>query len=93
MKLTTDVCLCTRWPSGNSRMKLTTDVCLCIPGGSVVRNLPANTEGAGDVVSTPGLGRSLGVENGNPLQYSCLGSLMDRGASQATVHGVTKSQT
>ena len=39
------------------------------PGGSVVKNPPAN---AGDVGSIPGLGRSLGDKNGNPLQYSCL---------------------
>ena len=40
--------------------------------------------------SIPGLGRSPGVRNGNPLQYSCLGNPMDRGAWQATVHGVAK---
>ena len=56
-------------------------------GGSVVKNLPAN---AGDVVSIPGSGRSPGEGNGNPLQYSCQDSPMDRGAWQATVHGVTK---
>ena len=43
--------------------------------------------------SIPGLGRSAGVGNGNPPQYSCLGNSMDRGAWRATVHGVTKSQT
>ena len=41
--------------------------------------------------SIPGLGRSLGLGDGNLLQYSCLGSSMDRGAWQATVHRVTKS--
>ena len=41
----------------------------------------------------PGLGRSLGEENGNPLWYSCLENPMDRGAWRATVHGVTKSRT
>ena len=41
----------------------------------------------------PALGRSLGGENGNPLQYSCLENSMDRGGWWATVHGVTKSQT
>ena len=41
----------------------------------------------------PGLGRSPGEGNGNPLQYSCLGNPMDRGACQATVHGLTKSWT
>ena len=41
----------------------------------------------------PGWGKSPGGGNGNPLQYSYLGNPMDRGAQQATVHGVTKSQT
>ena len=48
---------------------------------------------AGDLGSIPGLGRSPGAEHGNPLQYSCLENSMDRGAWQATVQGVTKSQT
>ena len=60
------------------------------PDGSVVKNLPAS---AGDVGSTLGLGRSPGEGNGNPLQYSCLGNPMDRGAWWATVHGVAQSQT
>ena len=47
----------------------------------------------GDPGSTAGSGRSLGEGNGYPLQYSCLENSMDRGAWQATVHGVTKSQT
>ena len=51
------------------------------------KNLPAN---AGDVGSVPGLGRSPGEGNGNPLQYSCLEKPMDREAWWATVHGVTK---
>ena len=46
-----------------------------------------------DLSSVPGLGRSPGEGNGNPLQYSCLGNPMDRGAWQATVHGVAKSWT
>ena len=46
---------------------------------------------AGDLGSTPGLGRSPGERNGNPLQYSCLENSMDRGAWRA--HGVAKSQT
>ena len=62
-------------------------------GGIVVNNQPAN---AGDT-RVPGLisgwGRLPGVGNGNPLQYSCLGGLIDRGAWQATVHGVAKSRT
>ena len=48
---------------------------------------------ARDEGSVPGLGRSSGVGNGNPLQYSCLGNPMDREAWQATVHGVAKHQT
>ena len=46
-----------------------------------------------DMGLIPGLGRSPGEEHGNPLQYSCLGNSVDRGAWQATVHGVAKSQT
>ena len=48
---------------------------------------------SGDPGSIPGLGRSPGEGNGNPLQYSCLGNPMDRGTWWATVHGVSKSQT
>ena len=48
---------------------------------------------AGDAGSLPGLGRSLGEGNDNPLQYSCLENPMDRGAWRATVRGVAKSQT
>ena len=57
------------------------------PGGSVVENLPAIAE---DVGLIPGSERYPGEGNGNPLQYSCLGNPMDRGAWRATVHGVTK---
>ena len=54
----------------------------------------AYSEGdAGDVGSIPGSGRSPGGGHGNPLQYSCLENLMDRGGWQATVHRVTKSRT
>ena len=53
----------------------------------MVKNLPAN---ARDSSSTAGLGISPGGGHGNSLQYSCLGNPMDRGAWQATVHGVTK---
>ena len=48
---------------------------------------------AGDVSSIPGLGTSPGAGNGNPLQFSYLGNPMGKGAWQATVHSVTKSQT
>ena len=61
------------------------------PGGPVVKNPPANAGARGDVGSVPGSGRSPGEENGNPLQYSCLGNPMDREAWRAAVHGVTKS--
>ena len=61
-------------------------------GGSVVKNLPANVGHTGDVGSIPGLGRSPGVGNGNPLQYSCLENSTNRRARRATVHGVAKHQ-
>ena len=60
------------------------------PDGTLVKSPPAI---AGDAGSIPGLGRSLGVGSGNPFQYSCLENPKNRGAWQATVHGVTKSQT
>ena len=53
----------------------------------MVKNLPVNARGSDSI---PGLGRSLGEGNGNPLQYSYLGNTMDRGAWQAIVHGITK---
>ena len=55
----------------------------------MMKNLPA---GAGDTGSTTGQERSSGKGNGSPLQCSCLGNPMDRGAWRATVHAVTKSQ-
>ena len=58
-----------------------------------VNNPPANAEDVRDAVSILGLGRSLEEGHGNPLQYSCLENPMDRGAWQATVHGVTESGT
>ena len=57
------------------------------PGGSDGNDSGCN---AGDPGLILGLGRSPGEGNGNPLQYSCLVNPMDRGASWATVHGVTK---
>ena len=56
----------------------------------MVKHLPAV---AGDLGSIPGLGRSPGEGNGNPLQYSCLENPMYGGAWWATVHGVKKSRT
>ena len=57
------------------------------------KNLLAKATDTRDVGLIPGLGRSPGGRNGNPLQYSCLENSMDRGAWQATVHGVAKSRT
>ena len=57
----------------------------------MVKNPPANAGDAKDMDLIPGLGRSPGVLNGNPLQYSCLENSMDRGALGAVVHGVTES--
>ena len=60
------------------------------PGGSEVKASACN---AGDLGLIPGLGRSPGEGNGNPLQYSCLENPMDGGVWWDTVHGVTKSWT
>ena len=60
------------------------------PGGSDGKESACN---AGDPGLIPGLGRSPGEGNGNPLWYSCLENSMDRRAWQAIVHGVTKSWT
>ena len=59
----------------------------------VVKNLPASAGDVEDEGSIPGLRRSLGRGQGNPLQYSCLENPIDRGAWRATVHGVTKGGT
>ena len=56
----------------------------------MIKKPPAN---AGDMGLVPGSGRSLGEGNDNPLQYSCLGNPMERGAWLTIVHGVTKSWT
>ena len=61
------------------------------PNGTVVKNLPANAGDARDAASKPGLRRSLGKGNGNPLQYLCLENSIDRGACWATVYGVAES--
>ena len=62
----------------------------CFPGGTSGKDPPAN---AGNAGSIPGSGRSPGIGNGTPLQYSCLENSMGRGAWWATVHGATKSRT
>ena len=58
------------------------------PGALMIKKPPANAE---DTCLISGSGRSLGEGNGNPLQYSFLENCIDRGARQATVHGVTES--
>ena len=67
-----------------------TSLSMGFPAGSDGKESACN---AGDLGSIPGLGRSPGEGNGNPLQYPCMENSMDRGAWQATVHGVTRSQT
>ena len=61
-----------------------------VPHSSVGKESACNSGGLGLI---PGLGRSPGEGNGNPLQYSCLENPTDRGAWRATVHGVTMSRT
>ena len=58
-----------------------------LPGSSVGKESTCSTR---DLCLIPGLGRSLGEGNGNPLQYSCLGNSVDRGAWWATVHEVER---
>ena len=72
------------------RHRLPTPVSLSFPDGSDSKESACNV---GDLGSTPGMEKSPGGGHGNPLQYSCLENHMDRGAWQATVHGITKSQT
>jgi len=59
----------------------------------MVKNLPANARDARDAGLISVSGRYPAVGNGNPLQYSCLGNSIDKGAWQATVHGIARSQT
>ena len=59
----------------------------------MVKNLPANAGDIRDTGSISGSGKSLGGGHDNPVQYSCLENPMDRGAWQATVHEIAKSQT
>ena len=63
------------------------------PGGTVVKNPPANAGDARDAGSIPGSGRSPGGRNGNPLQYSCLENPMGKATWWVTVHGIPQSQT
>ena len=79
--------------SSESVIQVAIDSKMGFPGGSVGKNQPANTGGTRDLHLILGLGRSPGVGNSNSLQYSCVENSMDRGAWQATVHGVARSQT
>ena len=64
-----------------------------MPGGTEIRNPPANAGDARDMGLIPGLGRSPGVWKGNPLMYFCLENPMDRRAWWTIVHRVAKSPT
>ena len=89
------------WDTSAKLTKVFTDIldrkssylCWDIRVGIVVKNLPANPRDTRDVGLMPGLGRSPGVGNGNPLQYSCLGNSMDRGAWRPTVFKAAKRWT
>ena len=93
------------WEKGTSRLYIVTMLIYLIcrihhtkcwvdfTGGTVVNNLSANTRDTRDVGSILGSERYPRVGTGNPLQYSCLENSMDRGAWQATVHGVAKRWT
>ena len=62
-------------------------------GGSVVKNMPARAGFTRDLDSIPGSEKSPGEEHGNPLQYGCLETPMDKGAWQTIVHGVANIRT
>ena len=82
------------WPKDKQKVKLSSHVVLGTSQVTLlVKNLSANAGYIRDMGLIPGLGRSPGEENGNPLQYSCLENPMDGGAWKATVHGVAKSET
>ena len=66
---------------------------ISFPGGTVIKNPPAKARDTGNMDSISGSERSPRAGKDNPVQYSCLGNSMDRGAWWATVHGVTKSTT
>ena len=66
---------------------------LGFPGGASGKEPACNVGDTRDTGSVRGLGRSLRIGNGNPLQYSCLEDSMDRGAWQTTVHGAPKGWT
>ena len=80
-------------PDGEGSFSKQQPCCVGFPGSSLVKNPPANAGDSGDTRCSPGWERSPGGGNGNPLQHSCLGNHMDRGAWKATIHGVTESWT
>ena len=79
-------------PSASLSVYVCVCVCVCMYVALVVKNLPPKAGDSRDTGSIPGSGRSPGEGNGNPLQYSCLGNSMDRGAWRVTVHLVAKSR-
>ena len=81
---------CVQWIGCMYLFELCFSLVICSGGGSDGKASACNAEDPGSI---PGLGRSPGEGNGNPLQYSCLENSMDGGAWWATVHGVTKSLT
>ena len=82
-----------QWRLISKKVNGSYNLLLSFLGGSVVKNPPASVGDTGEVGLIPGPGRSLRMGNGNPLQYSCLGNPMDRGAWWATVNGVSKNRT
>ena len=79
--------------SHNLREKVTFLFNIELSSGTSGKESAWNTGDTRDLGSIPGSGRSSGADYGNPLQYFCLENPMDRGTSQAIVHGVDKSRT
>ena len=88
------VCVCVYAPCVYVYMYIYVCVCMCMgfPGDSSGKDPPADAEDIGDMDSIPGSERSLGIGNGNPLQYSCLENYMGREAWRAAVHRVVKNR-
>ena len=89
------MCVCIYMYTHTHHVYMYVCMCMCMgfPGGASGKDLPANAEDTGDTDSIPGSERSLGVRNGNPLQYSCLENSMDREAWRAVVHRVAENRT
>ena len=88
-EITPFICISVIWGQYATLLKSFPDS----PDDSNSKESACNVGGTGDWSLIPGLGRSPGVGNGNPPQYSCLENPVDRGARWATVHAVSKSQT